>query len=425
MTASPSIERWLLLVALGFFLGLAFEEFHAHANQKRPGGIRSFPLLALAGGLLYQIDPTHLLPLSTGLLALSAWLGIYYWRHCEETDQDGMPNVGLMVPICNWLAFLLGPVALAQPPWVAIGATVAGVLLLTARAGLHEFARRLELSEVVAAGRFLLLTGFILPLLPNTPVTTLTTITPYQVWLAVVAVCSVSYASYLLQRYVAPSSAGLLTAVLGGMYSSTATTVVLARRAGAEAAATRQTQTGIILATSIMYLRLLAVIAVFNRTLAVAAAPFMAGLAVAGLAMAAGWYWFGPARRAEAAAASTPPNPLELGAALIFAMLFIIVSIASSWAVERFGTAGIYVLAVIVGVSDIDPFVLSLAQHGAGQVSSVTGVVAILLATSSNNLLKAVYVVVYSGGRFLAGPVGALAVLAVGGVGLAAVLSFR
>ena len=133
------------MVALGFFLGLAFEEFHARANQKRPGGIRSFQLLALIGALLYRLDPTHLLPLSVGLLALSAWLAVYYWRHIGETDPDGFPNVGLMVPICNVLAYLLGPVALAAPPWVAIGVTVTAVLFLTSREALHGFARRVEL----------------------------------------------------------------------------------------------------------------------------------------------------------------------------------------------------------------------------------------------------------------------------------------
>ena len=75
---APPILRFLLLLGLGFFLGLAFEEFHARANQKRPGGIRSFPLLALAGALLYRLDPAHLVPLSVGLLALSAWLTC--WR---------------------------------------------------------------------------------------------------------------------------------------------------------------------------------------------------------------------------------------------------------------------------------------------------------------------------------------------------------
>jgi len=414
----------LLLVALGFFLGLAFEEFHARTNQKRPGGIRSFPLLAMAGALLYLLDPGHLLPLSVGLLALSGWLTCYYWQHLGETDAEGLPNVGLMVPICNVLAYLLGPVSLAQPPWVAIGTTVAAVLFLTARDRLHQFARQVELSEIVNAGRFLLLTGFVLPLLPNSPVTGLTTITPRQVWLAMVAVCSVSYASYLLQRYVAPAGASLLTAVLGGLYSSTATTVVLARRARDEPGVSRQTQTGIVLATAIMYLRLLIVIAVFNRPLAYAAAPGMLGLALTGFLLAAGLYWFGPARHPDSSSPPAPSNPLELGAAAIFAASFIVVSVVSSWAAQKFGTAGIYALAAIVGVSDIDPFVLSLAQNGAGQISVEVAVIAILLATSSNNLLKATYVVVYSGRTELIWPVAALAGLAACGIGLAVALAW-
>jgi uncharacterized membrane protein (DUF4010 family) len=300
---------------------------------------------------------------------------------------------------------------------------VTAVLFLTAREVLHGFARRLELTEIVNAGRFLLLTGFVLPLLPNTPVTGLTTITPRQVWLAMVAVCSVSYASYLLQRYVAPASAGLLTALLGGFYSSTATTVVLARRARDEATATRQTQTGIVLATSIMYLRLLIVIAFFNRTLAFAVAPGMLGLALTGLVLSAVLYWFGPGRQPETTPSIAHGNPLELGAAAVFAALFIAVSLISSWAVQQFGTAGIYALAVIVGVSDIDPFVLSLAQNGAGQVSPQVGVVAILLATSSNNLLKAIYAMAYSGGNRLIWPIAALVLLAACGIGVAVTLA--
>src|SRR5271169_1696439 len=170
---SPLLQL-LLLIGLGFFLGLAFEEFHARANQKRPGGIRSFPLLALAGALLYRLDPAHLVPLSVGLLALSTWLTCYYWRHLGETDLEGFPNVGLMVPICNVLAYLLGPVSLAEPPWIPVGATVTAVLLLTAREKLHGFARHIETGEIVTAGKFLILTGLVLPFLPNEPVTRLT-----------------------------------------------------------------------------------------------------------------------------------------------------------------------------------------------------------------------------------------------------------
>ena len=419
MTAAPPIAGLLLLLGLGFFFGLAFEEFHAQSNQKRPGGIRSFPLLALMGALLYRLDTAHLVPLSAGLLALSVWLACYYWQHIDQTDPEGFPNVGLMVPICNVLAYLLGPVVLSEPPWVAVGATVAAVLLLTARQELHGFARRLELAEIVNAGRFLLLTGFILPVLPDTPVTHLTPITPHQVWLAVVAVCTVSYASYLLQRYVAPADAPLLVALLGGLYSSTATTLVLARRARSEPAGQRQAETGIILATAVMYLRLLLIIAVFNGALASALAPKLVGLSVLGLAMALGWYWMGGPRLREEGAGATPNNPLDLVTAGTFAALFVVISIASAWATQRFGSAGIYGLAGIVGVSDIDPFVLNLAQPAGAQIGVEVAFGAILVAASSNNLVKAVYATVYSGGGVRAVPLAALVVLAACGIGLA------
>lgn len=417
MPAAPPITL-LMLLGLGFFFGLAFEEFYAQANQKRPGGIRTFPLLALTGALLYRLDPTHLLPLSAGLLALSIWLACYYWRRIDETDAEGFPNVGLVVPLCNVLAYLLGPVALAEPPWVPIGATVAAVLLLTARHELHGFARRVELAEIVNAGRFLLLTGFALPLLPDTPVSDLTPITPHQVWLAMVAVCTVSYASYLLQRYVAPPGAGLLVALLGGLYSSTATTLVLARRACAEPASLRQTEAGIILATAVMYLRLLVIILVFNRSLAIVLLPPLVGLSALGLVVALGWYFVGERQTRSTAPAEAPANPLELITAATFAGLFVVISIATAWATQRFGSAGIYALAGIVGVSDIDPFVLNLTQ---GQTASITTTIAanaILIAASSNNLVKAAYAIAYSSGRTRVSAA-VLSLLAAGGIGLA------
>jgi len=420
MPNPPSIVSLLLLLGLGFFFGLAFEEFYARAGQRRPGGVRSFPLLALAGALLYRLDPAHLLPLSAGLLALSAWLTCFYWRHLGETDPEGFPNVGLMVPICNVLAFLLGPVTLAEPPWVAVGATVSAVLLLTARQELHGFAHRIELAEIVNAGRFLLLTGFVLPLLPDRPVTDLTPITPHQLWLAMVAVCTVSYASYLLQRYVAPRGAALLVAFLGGLYSSTATTLVIARRARDPAVSARQSEAGIVLATAVMYLRLLIIIALFSHAMAMVLAPPLLALSALALAMSLGWYWTGGAQPADAAQPA-PANPLELGTAATFAVLFVVISIASAWATQRFGSAGVYALAAIVGVSDIDPFVLNLAQGDMAQITVRLAAGAVLVATSSNNLVKAVYAFVYSGGRVRTAPA-ALIVLAACGIAAAVLL---
>ncbi|HXC28706.1 MAG TPA: hypothetical protein VNV38_12175, partial [Stellaceae bacterium] len=85
MTTNAPITGFLLLLGLGFFFGLAFEEFNAQGSQVRPGGVRSFPLLALSGALLYRLDISRLLPLTAGLVVLGAWLSLFYWRHVAET----------------------------------------------------------------------------------------------------------------------------------------------------------------------------------------------------------------------------------------------------------------------------------------------------------------------------------------------------
>jgi uncharacterized membrane protein (DUF4010 family) len=420
---APSPASVALLLGLSFFLGLSFEQFFAHTDERRPGGIRTFPMLALAGGVLYLFDPARLVPFTGGLLVVGAWLLVYYRAHVSGQEEQDESSVGLVVPLLNVLAYLLGAVALALPPWVAVTITVAAVLLLTGRERLHALARRLEIKEIVTAGEFLILTGIILPLLPDHPVTTLTAITPRQVWLALVVVCSFSYASYLAQRHWAAAAGGLWMAALGGLYSSTATTVVLARQAKAQPELKRQAQAGITLATAIMYLRILAVVAIFNMPLARILAPSLCGLSLAGLLICVLQYRFikpapgEPAQGAMQLAASG--NPLELGAAAVFATLFVAVSVVSAVAKSQFGISGIYGLAAIVGVTDIDPFVLNLAQGGVAGVQSVQLAAAILIAASSNNVLKALYAASFAGGKATAGSAAALVFLAIAGVAAA------
>ena len=198
---------------------------------------------------------------------------------------------------------------------------------------------------------------------------------------------------------------------------------MLARRARADPATHLEAETGIILATSVMYLRLLIVIRIFNRPLASALAPILLGLTLLGLLMAGGWYWMhGRTRHLDEVPGRWPANPLDLGAAAVFAALFVVVSIAASWAESRYGAVGIYGLAAVVGITDIDPFVLSLAQHGTGQLPAGVAALAIVLATSSNNMLKATYALAYSGGRTGIAPGIALALLAACGIGLAATM---
>ena len=111
--------------------------FFARTDTKRPGGIRTFPMLAFAGGVLYLFDPEHFIPFTGGLVVLGVWLAIFYRQHVREQDEEGEPNVGLVIPALNVHAYLLGAIALALPPWVAVTFTVSAVLLLTGRERLH------------------------------------------------------------------------------------------------------------------------------------------------------------------------------------------------------------------------------------------------------------------------------------------------
>lgn len=419
MTIVPSITSFGLLFALALFFGLAFEEVNARGGTWRPGGIRTFPLLALIGGLLHLLDPVHEIPFAIGLLVLGACLVVYYHQYITNKDAEGRPNVTLALPFCNILAYALGPISLTAPPWVAVGVTVAAVLLLAERDQLHRFAWRLPPEEIITAGKFLLLTGLVLPLLPAHPISALIPVTPRQVWLAVLAVCALSYSSYLLQRYVVPRNGVLWMSLLGGLYSSTSTTIALARSAAKDPATGAAARTGIVLATAVMYLRLLTIVAFFNWSLAERLAPLL--LTLFGLAIVFGCILgrLGRATSRVLPDPSGPHNPLEITAAFIFAALYILTSLAASWGRNAFGMAGVFPIAGIVGFTDIDPFVLSLAQGNATQLPLGDAASAIVVAASSNNVLKAVYAAIFGPRSASIGAGIALIALAAAGIGLA------
>jgi uncharacterized membrane protein (DUF4010 family) len=381
MPSADLVIRLVLVLGLAVFLGFAFEEMYKRDDRRRPGGIRTFPVLALCGALLYLIDTKHALAFVAGLVAVALWLQ----AHIRETPRTDDPSTSsLMIPACNLLAYVLGAIALAQPPWVAVAVCITAVLLLGAREQLHRFVRVVPQDELLTAGKFLVLAGIVLPLVPNEPVTDITPLTPYQAWLAVVAVAGLSYASYLVQRYVPFKEGALLPALLGGLYSSTATTVVLAKRQREAGPPRADLSAAIIAATGVMFLRLAVIVTFFDRRLAFELAPALAALFAASAAVAA-FEW----RNAEGGKLDvTPRNPLQLSTALIFAGLFVVISVASSWIGGVFGETGVFALAAAVGTTDIDPFVITIAQGGLPQIPGPAHCAAILIAASSNNLVK-------------------------------------
>jgi uncharacterized membrane protein (DUF4010 family) len=408
-------ERFALLLGLSLFFGFAFEEFYSGENDHRPGGVRTFPLLALAGGSLYVLEPHYAIGFVAGLLVLGFWIDAYV-RHLYAKSES--PESGFIVPVCNLLAYVLGPVALTQPLWICVATTVAAVLLLGGKRTLHDWAHRVSGQEIVTAGKFLILVGIVLPLLAGRPAIPYTSITPFGVWLAVIAVSSISYASYLLQRYVFRRDGVLVSSILGGLYSSTATTVVLARRS-CDAGMTPELEAGIAAASGMMYLRVLAICAIFSGALG--RALLLPTVIPCALMLAFAWI------RGRSAGPATPvresaPNPLQLSTALIFAILMIAISIVTAFVQSHLGRAGVFGLAAIVGVTDIDPFVLGLAQGGVAKLGIATAALAIVIALSSNNILKAAYTLGFSRRRQSWVPAGAL--VGIAAIGLAAGYAF-
>ena len=150
-------------------------------------------------------------PSSPVSLVVGSW--IYAYVRAQSKNDATAVEGAFVVPACNLLAYVLGPLTLTQPLWLCVAIAVAAVLLLGGRRTLHDWAARVSTQEVITAGQFLILVGVSLAAARRAGRTIpYTTITPFGVWLAVVAVSSISYASYLLQRFVFPAAGTLLTA---------------------------------------------------------------------------------------------------------------------------------------------------------------------------------------------------------------------
>jgi uncharacterized membrane protein (DUF4010 family) len=376
--------RLALAVGLAVFMGLTFEEVYKRAERANPGGVRTFPMLAMAGAALYLIEQTYALAFTVGLFGLAAWL----YGFIRVAPEDG-ETPSFMIPASNLLAYALGPIALAEPPWVAVALAVTAVLLLGAREQLHRFSKVIPPNELSTAAKFLILTGIILPLAPHERVIALTPLTPYGIWLAVVAICTLSYGSYLLQRYAPIHANALLSALLGGAYSSTATTVLFAKRMRETKSAPADMSAGIVAATSVMYLRIGVIVAIFNREVALMLGPALVALAAIGGLLTAIEWRRNRAHTANADLSVGARNPLQIPTALIFAGLILVISAITVWMRQAFGEAGIFALAAVVGLTDIDPFVLNIAQGGVAGAPLAHLCAAILIAASSNNIFKA------------------------------------
>ncbi len=382
---SPLLVAFIETALFGFLIGLEWHSYR-RASQRDLGfgTTRTFTLLAIFGLALVIIDPTFV-AYSVGLFVIGALFALEYWKRLQTQDNH------LLSTLIALIAYTLGPLSLHGPLWLPLLFVIVVLLLLGDKPGIRRFSDAFRHEEAGTLVKFFIMAGVILPLLPNQEIAPFISVTWYQVWLAVIVVSAISYLSYLAQTYFFPARGVLLTGVLGGLYSSTAATVVLSKRAHAmNAEESRIIGAAIVLATLMMYLRLWAIIWVLGHTETAMRLALPFSLLAITSAMVA-WFLYQKTTQSSTPKAEPPPqHPLEFSTALLFAFLFVFFATVTHFVVQNFGASGLHVLSFMVGFTDIDPFVLSLLD-GKFHVKESALEAAIILASGSNNLLKAAY----------------------------------
>jgi len=398
--------QMVLVLFLSFLIGLEREE-QKRGGKRVFGGVRTFPLLGLLGYVVALLAHDNIFGMLMGFMVVGAFMVVSYWHKFQ-----GGTEVGMTTEISGLVVYLVGALVHGGFIWFASAIVVVSLLLLELKVALEGLAERIEPEEVTAFTKFLLLTWVILPMVPNQSFGPFQ-INPFKTWLVVVAVSGISYASYLLLKLVKGRGGIYLSGILGGVYSSTITTVVLSKRA-ASGHHPHDYSGSILTASGFMYLRIVGLVWMFNVALARTLAPCFGVLAVAGIA--GGWLWHRmPDEKTEELPAPTQTqNPLELGTAFLFAVLFLVILVATHLALTYLGKGGIYSLAAIMGVTDVDPFIMGMTHEAGASTTLQVAAIGILIATSANNLIKGCYA--YS---FARGKAGRWSLILLFGLGLA------
>ncbi|MEO8602434.1 MAG: DUF4010 domain-containing protein [bacterium] len=381
---APELLRFLVTLGLTFVLGLEREETAGRKHASTMAGVRTMPLVGLLGHMLMLLGGGNALLPGLGLAVVG---GLVMIGHADKLRHD---RPGTTTELTVLIAYVVGLLSANGNVQAAAALVVASVLLLTGKQPLRRFAIGLPPQEITTFVTFLLLAAVILPVLPDRTFTPFN-LNPFNAWVVVVAVSAISYAGYILQKVVRSEQSLLLAAVLGGLYSSTATTAALARRS-VTCHDPPSYAGGIILATGTMYLRVLILVWMFSADAGRQLAPALLAVAVIGSLAGAALIL-----RRRGAAASGPDDvaadahPLEIRAAVVFAALFLGLQVITQLTRQHLGSAGLLGLAVLVGLTDIVPFILGLTDAmTSGNLPQVV-VLAIMISIASNNVVKGVY----------------------------------
>ena len=215
--------NFVLVVLFSFSIGMEQHKLNPHETEKKTYGTdRTFTFIGLLGYILLLASPSELWPFLLGLALLGCFLMIYYFMKIQKEGKYGMTTA-----LLGMIVYTFPLLIERSPMWIALLFFVVVLIFTEIKKPLRQLSSRMAQDEFLTLAKFIIIAGIVLPLLPDTQISQYIPVSPYKIWLAVVVVSAISYLSYLLRRYMFPKAGLLLTGVLGGFYSSTASTVIL------------------------------------------------------------------------------------------------------------------------------------------------------------------------------------------------------
>lgn len=390
------LVTFLLVTVFSLLIGLSQRKISLKREGETTlfGTDRTFTFIGILGYLLYILDPADYRLFMGGGAVLGLLLGLNYYVKQTQYHVFGVTTIVIAL-----ITYCLAPVVMTQPSWFAVMLVVTVLLFTELKHTFTELAQRMKNDEMTTLAKFLAISGIILPMLPDENLIPGINLTPYSIWLATVVVSGISYLSYLLRRYVFHESGILVSGIIGGLYSSTATISVMARKSRTAAPGEApEYVAAMLMAVSMMFLRFLILIGIFSRETLASIYPYLLGMSL--LSASVAWYLHRkrPAPVEGQVEAEDSSNPLEFKVALIFALLFVVFTVVTHYTLAYAGTGGLTALSFVSGLSDITPFILNLLQ-GTGNIPVEVIAACSLQAIVSNIAVNLCYALFFAGRR--------------------------
>jgi uncharacterized membrane protein (DUF4010 family) len=385
MHADPLATALQFAAALGLGVMIGLERERKKDQEGGFAGVRTFGLISLAGAVAAHLEHG----LGEPWLALVLFAAVAGLVTVSYAVSAARGELGVTTEISALIAFLLGYLCLRGQVVLAASLAVASGGVLALKQWLHSIASRIETADVEATLKFAIVSVIVLPLVPdqNYGPPPLDVVNPYKIWLMVVLISGLNFASYLLVKLLGAEHGIGVTGLLGGLVSSTAVSLGFAERSREQPRMAAHLALGILLAWTVMFVRVVVMVGVVAPSLASRLALAIATLAIPCLA-----FVFLLRRRAQGAGTASVAageNPFELGQAIRFGLLFGVVTFLAKAAQVYLGDAGLYLAGAVAGLTDVDAIALSmanLAQSDAGAASAAART--ILIAVLSNTLVK-------------------------------------